>query len=481
MTSTDEEQEERIAELAQITEELEQYHLYNKLTLYKPYPKQKDFHNSGSEFRERMLIAANQVGKTWCAGAEVSMHMTGQYPECWEGYRFNKPTKWWVAGVTGESTRDNPQRVLLGQKRNYGTGMVPLDSIEAVQLARGTPDLVDNFTVRHESGGLSYCWLKSYEKGREKWQGETLDGEWYDEEPPIDIYTEGLTRLNVSQGPILITFTPLLGMSEVVRRFLQPTEDGKKTRHYVQMTLHDADHYSEEQKEKIFAQYPAHEREARTAGVPMLGSGRVYPVNEDDISFKISEFKSGFPSYWPCIGAVDFGDWDHPTAGIFIRFDRDADTLYLYDCYRRSREKLAVHTKSIKAKGEWIPIAWPHDGHKHDRQSGKPIAELWRQDGVRMLKDHAQWEKGGFSVEAGVTELLDRMETGRLKVAEHLSDWWEEFRMYHRKDGKIVKEKDDLMDATRYCIMSLKYARLPGDSQRRPEVLMTVGDYDVLQ
>ena len=355
--SATEEQDEQIAELAQITEELEQYQLYNKLELYKPYKKQTDFHNSGSQFRERMLIAANQVGKTWCAGAEVAMHMTGRYPEWWQGYRFNKATKWWVAGVTGESTRDNPQRVLLGQKRNYGTGMVPLDSIEAVQLARGTPDLVDNFTVRHESGGLSYCWLKSYEKGREKWQGETLDGEWYDEEPPIDIYTEGLTRLNVSQGPVLITFTPLLGMSEVVRRFLQPTEQGKKTRHYVQMTLHDAEHYSKKQKEQILAQYPAHERDARTAGVPMLGSGRVYPVNEEQITFKVSDFTEGFPSYWPCIGAVDFGDWDHPTAAVFVRWDRDSDTLYLYDVYRRSREKLAVHTKAVKGRGEWIPIA----------------------------------------------------------------------------------------------------------------------------
>ena len=481
MTLTKEEEDEHVAELAQITGELEQYHAYNKLELYKPYPKQKDFHNSGLQYRERMLIAANQVGKTWCASAEVAMHMTGRYPDWWKGFRFSRATKWWVAGVTGESTRDNPQRVLLGQKRNYGTGMIPLDALEAVQLARGTPDLVDNFTVRHESGSLSYCWLKSYEKGREKWQGETLDGEWYDEEPPIDIYTEGLTRLNVSQGPILITFTPLLGMSEVVRRFLQPSEDAKSARHYVQMTLDDAEHYSEEQREKIYSQYPVHERGARTTGVPMLGSGRVYPVDEDDILFKIADFKGGFPSYWPCIGAVDFGDWDHPTAAVFARWDRDSDTLYLYDCYRRSREKLAVHTKTIRAKGEWIPIAWPHDGHKHDRQSGLPISELWRKDGVRMLKDHTQWEKGGFSVEAGITELLDRMETGRLRVAAHLSDWWEEFRMYHRKDGKIVKEKDDLMDATRYCIMSLKYARLPGDSNRRPEVLLTTEDYDVLQ
>lgn len=40
--------------------------------------------------------------------------------------------------------------------------------------------------------------------------------------------------------------------------------------------------------------------------------------------------------------------------------------------------------------------------------------------------------------EAGLMMMLDRMQTGRLKVAKHLHDWWEEFRLYHRKDGKVV-------------------------------------------
>jgi hypothetical protein len=50
------------------------------------------------------------------------------------------------------------------------------------------------------------------------------------------------------------------------------------------------------------------------------------------------------------------------------------------------------------------------------------------------------------------------MQTGRLKVFKHLNDWWEEFRLYHRKDGKVVKEGDDLMSATRYGIMMLRFA-----------------------
>ena len=65
---------------------------------------------------------------------------------------------------------------------------------------------------------------------------------------------------------------------------------------------------------------------------------------------------------------------------------------------------------------------------------------------------------GGNGVEAGVLDLLDRMQTGRFKVFDHLNDWFEEFRMYHRKDGKIVKLADDLMSATRYAAMMKRHA-----------------------
>ena len=75
-----------------------------------------------------------------------------------------------------------------------------------------------------------------------------------------------------------------------------------------------------------------------------------------------------------------------------------------------------------------------------------------------MLDGHAQFADGSTGVEAGILHVLDRMKTGRFKVAEHLHEWWEEFRLYHRKNGLIVKECDDLMSATRYAVMMLRYA-----------------------
>lgn len=172
-------------------------------------------------------MAGNQLGKTLAGGFECAMHLTGRYPGWWRGRRYERPVKLWAASVTGESTRDNPQRILLGPpaiRDAWGTGAIPGDAIENVTLGRNLADAADSVVVRHASGGLSLIAFKAYGMGREKWQGETLDGVWYDEEPPLDIYMEGLTRTNATGGFTMVTFTPLLGMSGVVRLFLR--DDG---------------------------------------------------------------------------------------------------------------------------------------------------------------------------------------------------------------------------------------------------------------
>jgi phage terminase large subunit-like protein len=200
----------------------------NRLASYKPYPKQREFHAQGRTNNERLFMAGNQLGKTVAGGMEWAMHLTGRYPDWWDGYVFDRPGRFWSAGVTGESTRDNPQRILVGppqQKELWGTGTIPYECLKEWDLTRGQANALDSVIVRWGGGGdvqaqESVLSFKSYEKGREKWQGETLDGVWYDEEPPLDIYTEGTTRLQARNGLAIITFTPLQGMSEVVSLFL---------------------------------------------------------------------------------------------------------------------------------------------------------------------------------------------------------------------------------------------------------------------
>lgn len=432
---------------------------YSKLDEYAPYQKQRDFHAAGKTHRERLLKAGNQLGKTLSAGAEVAIHVTGRYPEWWDGYVFDRENRWWVAGVTGESTRDNPQRMLYGPFLHPGTGMIPRDAIKDRTTKRGMSESLDQLIIRHGGGGdvqagESSIGFKSYDQGREKWQGPTLDGIWNDEEPPEDIYIEGMTRTNVAFGPILTTFTPLKGMSRVVKRFLIEKPPGT---HVTNMTIFDVDHYSEEAREAIIASYPLYLRKAKAMGDPSMGSGVVFPVQEEYIT--VPPFQ--IPEHWPIINGIDFG-WDHPTAAVKIAWDRDNDCIYITGAHRAREQTPAMFAPVVKAWGDWIPWSWPHDGHqsggKFDAKDQQQLASIYRDHGLAMLPTHATFEDGTNGLEPGVMEMLQRMQSGRLKIFSNLNDWFEEFKLYHRKDGLIVKENDDLLSATRYAIMMRRFA-----------------------
>jgi phage terminase large subunit-like protein len=446
-------QEQTLSEIEQrIVKEQDRRLVENRLAHYKPYEKQRRFHAAGANHRERLLMAGNQLGKTLAGSFELAMHTTGRYPDWWTGKRFNRPIVAWAAGTTGETVRDTVQRMLIGRPGQHGTGAIPKDAIADLITARGVADLLDTIRVKHVSGNLSSIGLKSYLSGRERFQGETLDCLWFDEEPPADVFSEGLTRTNVGSNPIFITFTPLLGVSEVVRRFLLETSPD---RHITTMTIDDVGHYTDAERDRIIASYPAHEAEARVRGVPTLGSGRIFPVPEAAISIP----QRTFPAHWPRIGGCDFG-WDHPFAAVELYWDRDSDTIYVSKCYRAKETTPINHAAALRPWGKDLVWAWPRDGRRETLEgAGIPLAQQYRDQGLNMLHEHAQFEDGSVSVEAGLMDMLGRMQSGRFKVFSHLNDWWEEFRLYHRKDGKVHKEGDDLMAATRYAVMSLRWAK----------------------
>lgn len=457
--------EQQLALLTRLTAEKARRRRTNLLRFYKPYAKQKEFHRAGATFSERLFMAGNQLGKTVAGGAEWALHLTGRYPDWWDGATFDAAPLLWAGSVTGESTRDNPQRILVGppaKEEEWGTGFIPAECIRDRTRAMGVPNLLDTVVVRWGGGGdvqagESVIAFKAYEKGREKWQGPTVDGVWFDEEPPEDIYSEGLTRTNNGQRGQFAqtTFTPLLGMSTVVSRFIMPdnADPGTAARVVTSMTIDDAEHYSPEERAKIIASYPAHEREARSKGIPTLGSGLIFPVLEEEIVIQPIDI----PAIWPQINGLDFG-YDHPFAACNLAWDRDADIVYVCKNYRSRQTTPVIHAAAIKPWGDWIPCAWPHDGFQHDKGSGLALKGQYESQGLNMLPENAQWEEGGIGVEAGVAEMLDRMLTGRWKVFSTCLEWLEERRLYHRKDGKIVKERDDVLSASRYALMMLREA-----------------------
>jgi phage terminase large subunit-like protein len=196
------------------------------------YPGHLEHFRAGAEYSQRCLMAANRIGKTLAGALEVSYHLTGRYPDWWEGRRFSGPTQIWAAGKTNETTRDIVQLSLLGPvlgssttKRLAGTGTVPGATLGTPTWKSGVQGLVDQIQVAHVSGGQSMLGLKTYEQGRGSFEGTAKHAIWFDEEPPQDVYGEALIRTATTHGITLVTFTPLEGLSDVVKGFLPADED----------------------------------------------------------------------------------------------------------------------------------------------------------------------------------------------------------------------------------------------------------------
>jgi phage terminase large subunit-like protein len=168
------------------------------------------------------MMAANRVGKTFGVGGyETALHLTGLYPSWWEGRRFTQPITAWAAGDTVETTRDIIQSALMGPACELGTGLIPAEAIIGEPSRRARPTgAYDTARIRHVSGGVSLLGFKSYDQGRRTFQGTAKHVIWLDEEPPAPVYDECMLRLMTTDGLMLCTFTPLLGMTEIATRFM---------------------------------------------------------------------------------------------------------------------------------------------------------------------------------------------------------------------------------------------------------------------
>lgn len=442
------------------------------------YPKHQRFFDAGRSESVRVVIAANRVGKTeGMGGYELVLHLTGQYPEWWTGHRFDRGISAWAAGDTGKTVRDILQAKLLGATGELGTGLIPGDLIAGKPMAKaGIADAVEVVMIKHASGSVSRLTFKSYDQQREAFQGTEQDVILCDEEPPLDVWGECRMRTmstgEAFEGGLLIgTFTPLRGKTKLIKhlRYAGTWE--------LNVTWEDVPHLSEDAKAEILKDVPAHMRDARTKGVPTTGFGLIFDVPESQIVVA----PITIPSHWPMMGGLDFG-WDHPTAAAVLAFDRDTDTVYVCREHAARRTLPETFALALKRWGEWLPWAWPHDGHqdggKFNVADQKQLHTIYRDAGLKTLPDHAQFANGSNSREAGILEMYQRMTDGRWKVFATCTQWLDEYRDYQRDEsGRVIDEKDDVLSASRYAYMMRRFAKTkPTETTTRRHTARAVGD-----
>jgi phage terminase large subunit-like protein len=189
------------------------------------YAKHLEFFAAGTRHTERAILGGNRSGKSTAIFYETALHMIGWYPDWWVGHRFDRPITAWLCGEDTKAMRESLQINLFGPPGALGTGIIPRENIVAVTPRSGTPEAYDTCAIRHSSGGISRGVLKTYDQGRESYQGSKIELLVLDEEPPQPIYSEGLMRTMATvpgerNGLVISAFTPLKGLSEVVMSFL---------------------------------------------------------------------------------------------------------------------------------------------------------------------------------------------------------------------------------------------------------------------
>lgn len=444
----------------------------HKMFYFKPYDYQKKFYEAGAHYKQRYLRAANRVGKTYGAAYEMALHLTGLYPDTWKGERVSGNNHVFACiGVTLDSVAKVMQKELFGEsdarlKSKLGTGAIPKDCIEIEEGWSSDGQVIRSCKIKHVSGG--YNTLMFYgSTSLDALMGLTLKGVWIDEEPPfnsLELYAQAVTRTATTNGFIILTATPEQGLTPLNVMF----EDNKDNMLYLQsVSWADCPHITESIAKQLLAGIPTYQHDMRTKGIPVIGSGAVFPYMDEDITINDVIIES----HWPVVAGIDFGKLVDPSVITFSAYNPTTEQYYIFDeIYLdedRSPRAIADAIKSSAYPG--ITCVLPHDAFG---EAPETAANLLRNYGINVFiqpfrnptdtKQGLNIFKGSgghvAEIEPGLTMMRYLFDENKLKVWRGCNQWLKEKRAYFYKPGNGKQERtgaDHCIDSSRYALMSL--------------------------
>lgn len=454
-----------------------------------PYPidvcvKHKAFFDAGSQYPERLFMAANRVGKSIAGAYETACHLTGIYPSWWAGRVFDTHTQGWAMGPDARTVRDTIQKELVGALGEWGTGMIPAHLLGKASALQGTPGAIDTLKVKHVTGRWSELGFKNYKQDILAFMGTSRHFVWADEECPIEIWNESNIRTATTNGIMYATFTPLQGLTRMVVNFCKKADflvgarpivaleadsfeeddnwneeeaeevvGNSKKKAVIQAGWDDAPWLTKETRARLLEDTPEHLKDARSKGIPSMGAGAVFPTPLESVL--VDPFS--IPDTWPRMYGLDVG-WNK-TACVWAALDPNTDTLYFYDEHYQGEQQPQHHAFAIKSRGEWIRGVIDPATRGRSQADGNKLFTMYKALGLRLIP--AKNER-----ESGIQLMNQRLSTGKLKVFRTLNNFSREYILYKRElNGKIKDENDHALDAARYVVNNLNRMSSKADSR----------------
>ncbi len=445
---------------------------FNALKWFRPFKYQKDFFATGATHARRGMISSNRSGKTVASTFETAMHLTGRYPKGWNGKVWDHPIIAMATGESWEQVSKTLQSKLLGAddiKQSYklGIGSIPRDCIDEKSIRTDGPNVL-SIEIRHSSGGKSKLYFSNYTQQSRHLQGFELDLVVLDEQPPDETFSELVTRTAQRNGQVMCTFTPLKGMSGLVRKFWDKIEGYTHVRVGWSDVPFDNEwgekFFSQEERDQLYRDYMPWERECRINGIPMVGVGVVFPIlnwptyKSIDIDLKNNDKLERLISF-------DLGIKNDPTVISFFFRDPVEETIYLHRQVTidqgETPDEYVHYLLDKESKG--VPIALPHDAGQAGRYTltEQSVREAFEDNyGLNCIAGailNPANDQGKITnlKSYGINIMRMGMERGTFKINESCTAFLDEARNYAIDESGRFSDPDDHIDSARIGILAL--------------------------
>ncbi|EIZ8936132.1 terminase family protein [Salmonella enterica] len=429
------------------------------------------------------------IGKTFTACAELATHITGLYSPTWCGRKmeFNEPATFWAIGVSQESVNSVLMKELLGVSdcrnlSNLGTGAIPAECINSFSLVKDGARCLQ-VRIKHVNGFENTLHFFASTQDESVFFGSSVHYILMDEQfkNETDLYAQCLTRTATTNGMISVTATPELGQSPLWIKF---NEDDSGKLYFQNATWDDAKHLTEDAKAELLAGYPEYQRDMRSKGIPVLGSGAIYPYDETEIDGSITvehilDNAYAYKLLWCCDFGYSSNAEADPSVLMLLAYHQETDTIYTVsewnskqDCFTNRNAHLPEHMASIikASRFPYAPLLVPHDGKRQVEGTNTTRLSQFKKLGInvlpRVFEIPTALRTGVFdapkhprSLHWTIQYLNKLFSEGKLKLdTKKLKGLMKEFRVYHWKsNGEPVDKNNHHLDSLRYGATSIKH------------------------